>query len=317
MNQETLLQAIRQKIGNTASLIEEIATILEISYDAAHRRTAHKSKLTIDETIQLAKHYGISLDNLFQKEEYVLVNKTKEIKDFQDLSNYLNNSYQSLANYPQDDSTYAYYSAKDIPLFYTLGTDILSQFKRYVWMNMLTQHHDNIAFEQFQFKARLLENAEKLSEFYNNITKHEIWNDTTINSTLQQIMYYYESGLLNAESALQVCDNLMQLIQSLEQNCSNSNRKHNIYYHELLILNNNVLITNNKKNTLFVPYTMLGYFITNDIETCKFAHNFFHHQLQNSKLLNTAGKKDKKMFFNKMYEKINYYKRRIVENYTI
>lgn len=317
MNQETLLQAIRQKIGNANSLIDEISSVLEISYDAAHRRTSLKSKFTIDETIRLAKRYAISLDNLFQNDDYVLVNKTKEIKDFGDLSSYLSNSYKSISSFTQDKSTELYYSAKDIPLFYTLGTDILSQFKRYVWMNMLTQKVDDIAFEDFKFKANLLENSEKLIHFYDNITKHEIWNDTTINSTLQQILYFYHSGLLNTENAIHICDNVLELISKIEENCHTNNIKHNIYYHELLILNNNVLITNQMLSTLFVPYTMLGYFITNDKDTCKHSFTFFNHQLQNSKLLNSSGKKDIKMFFNKMYEKIKYYKLQITENIAI
>jgi hypothetical protein len=52
---------------------------------------------------------------------------------------------------------------------------------------------------------------------------------------------------------------------------------------------------------------MLGYFITNDKDSCRHAFNFYQHQLNNSRLLNTAGTRDKKMFFNKVYQKIDRY----------
>ena len=42
-NQEALLKSIRNKIPKSASLIEEIASVLEISYDASHRRISEKS----------------------------------------------------------------------------------------------------------------------------------------------------------------------------------------------------------------------------------------------------------------------------------
>lgn len=54
MNQEVLLRQIRKKIGNK-SLNDEIANILNISYDAAHRRTSMKAKFSFEEAIELAK----------------------------------------------------------------------------------------------------------------------------------------------------------------------------------------------------------------------------------------------------------------------
>ena len=307
MEQEKFLQLIRKKIGPSISLIEQLSQVLDISYDAAHRRASNKSKLSLEETAILARHYGISLDNLFQKEKYVLVNKTKEINSFEDLSNYLSQSFYHLSTYKNDKTTEIYYSAKDIPLFYTLGSDVLSQFKRFVWMQILNPNL-LMPFKDFQFKAQLLESSQNLLQFYDNTTKHEIWNDTTINSTLQQILYFYDSNLLTTEEALAICDQVEKLIFTLESQCNMQNDGLKIYQHDLLILNNNVLVCNQKKKTLFVPYTMLGYFITNDEETCNHSHNFFQHQLKNSKLLNTAGTRDKKLFFNKMYKKIKYYK---------
>lgn len=307
MEQEKFLQIIRKKIGPSISLIEQLSQVLDISYDAAHRRASNKSKLSLEETAILARHYGISMDNLFQKEKYVLVNKTKEINSFEDLSNYLSQSFNHLSTYKNDSTTEIYYSAKDIPLFYTLGSDVLSQFKRFVWMQILNPNL-LMPFKDFQFKAQLLDSSQNLLQFYDNTTKHEIWNDTTINSTLQQILYFYDSNLLSTEEALAICEQVEKLIITLESQCNMQNDRFKIYHHDLLILNNNVLVCNQKKKTLFVPYTMLGYFITNDEETCNHSHNFFQHQLKNSKLLNTAGTRDKKLFFNKMYKKIKYYK---------
>ncbi len=44
MNQEVLLRQIRKKIGNK-SLNDEIANILNISYDAAHKKNFDEGKI--------------------------------------------------------------------------------------------------------------------------------------------------------------------------------------------------------------------------------------------------------------------------------
>lgn len=311
MYQEILIQTIQRKLEKQQSLIEAVAVALDISYDAAHRRISIKSKFSIEETVRLAKAFEISLDNLFLDTETVLVKKTREIQNFHDLTYYLENSLRSLAAYNADEQTSLYYSAKDIPLFYTIGNNVLSKFKLFVWLNLLGSKQDEISFESFRFQAPMLETSEGLKDFYDTVQVNEIWNDTTINSTLQQIMYFFQSGLLTVDNAFALCDNLKELIHTLEKKCEPSNEQYRLYYHDLLILNNNVLVSDEIKKSLFIPYTMLGYFITQDAETCTHAHNFYQYQLKNSKLLNTAGTRDKKIFFNKTYQKVDFYKNQI------
>jgi plasmid maintenance system antidote protein VapI len=311
MYQEKLIRAIQKRIGAQDSLIERISTALDISYDAAHRRISKKSKFTIEETIRLAQVFGISLDALLENKGHVLVRKTKEIRSATDLSDYLGNSFQALTEYNADEHTSVYYSAKDIPLFYTIGHNLLSKFKLFVWLNLLDFGKGEVSYEDFNYQAPLVDNNENLLKFYSSVQVHEIWNDTTINSTLQQILYFFQSGLLQLDNAVALCDNLTDLIKSLERKCTPKNKYFQMYYHELLILNNNVLIFNGQQRSFFVPYTMLGYFITKDIDTCQNALEFYQHQLKNSVLLNTAGTRDKNIFFNKMYQKIDFYKKQI------
>ena len=85
------------------------------------------------------------------------------------------------------------------------------------------------------------------------------------------------------------------------------NSKFSIYYNELILLNNNLLFESKEKITLFVPYTLLGYFITDNEESCKNVHHFFNQQIANSKPLNQSGIKEQNLFFNKIFRKIDYY----------
>ena len=311
MYQEKLIQEIQNKIDSSKSLIETIANALDISYDAAHRRISMKSKFSIDESVRLANHFGLSLDKMFQKSDHVLVKKTKEIQSLNDLSDYLENSFNTLREFSPGMETTLFYSAKDIPIFYTINSGLLSRFKKYVWLNLLSSADLEMSFESFLSKTPMDNRGRKLFEFYSSGRVKEIWNDTTINSTLQQILYFSEAGLLSVENGIILCEQVKELLYNLEKKCTPNNDQYQLYYHDLLILNNNVLVSDKNKKSLFVPHSMLSYFITSDTEICQQVSNFYQHQLKNSSLLNTAGTRDKKVFFNKAYQKTDLFKARI------
>lgn len=306
-SQELLLKTIQKKLQAKESLLDVIATILHISYDAAHRRVSLKSKFSIEEAVQLCLHYDISMDNIIRNNNKLVVEKTKEVHQLPDLLDYFKDSFNHLKEFQNLEGVRLYYSAKDIPLFYTIGGSLLSKFKLYVWTNLLIENESIPPFEQFYLSTNLQEYSGQLMQFYENIEVHEIWNDTTINSTVQQIFYFFESGLLVKETTIILYQELINLLQKIESKCSVTQNNYHLYYNELLILNNNVIVGNSEKKKLFVPYTMLGYFITDDEKTTQNTQHFFHHQIKNSKSLNLSGTRDRKIFFNRALQKINYY----------
>ena len=306
-NQDKLLKAIRQKSGAAASVIDIVATVLNISYDAAHRRVSQKSKFSIEEAIALCRHFGLSMDVLFNDGKKVIVEKTSEIRTMADMDRYFKESAEKLTDYLDEPNARMFYSAKDIPLFYTIGGTLLSKFKLYVWLNLLAGTQNQGNFESFMVDQSLLQHSTKLKAVYEHVEVNEIWNDTTINSTLQQIYYFYQSGLLSLPNALLLGDDLKKILQTAEDRCCNGSSNFHLYYNELLILNNNVLVSSPQQKSLFVPYTMLGYFITQDTDTCTNAADYFKHQVKNSKSLNLSGTRDRKLFFNKAHQKVDFY----------
>ena len=304
-SQDVLLKAIRKELDAKNSINEEVAAVLNISYDAAHRRVSGKSKFSIEETVELANHFSISLDGLFTKKENVIIEKTIEIGSLKEMLLYFKKSAIQIASLTNAPNSVLYYSAKDIPLFYFMDGTILSKFKAYVWLAFLNQKQQNTSFENFVIDEAFLEHTQKLKTVYENVTVKEIWNDTTINSSLQQILYFYEAGLLSFKNAVALCNDLKRIVNLIKEKCNRPN--FSIYYNEIIILNNNVLIETDEKLTMFVPYTLLGYFITSNEDSCKNVHAFFNQQIDNSKLLNQSGIKDQNQFFNKAFRKIDYY----------
>ena len=301
MYQELLLKQIRSKIGEK-SLNDEIANVLNISYDAAHRRTSVKSKFSLEESLQLAKFYHISLDKFLENESNLLVKKTKAVNKTEDLHSFFDNSLDILSSITFSEDSVIYYSAKDIPFFYTVSDTLLSRFKIYVWMNLLNSKQVFIPFQDFQpqpFNSK----TKILREIYEEQNVVELWNDMTISSILLQISFYFEIGLLKKEDAVNILSELDDLIHYIENKTETNSRFH-IYQNELVHLSNDIFINNGQQSTLAIPCNMFGYLLTNDAKTCKETLNYFEHQIKNCKSLNTAGNRDRKLFFNRMYQQI-------------
>lgn len=187
MNQEVLLKQIRKKIGDK-SLNDEIANILNISYDAAHRRTSMKAKFSFEEAVELAKYYQISIDQFLTSEHHILVQRTSVVNETEDLQSFFQNNLEIFENLPLSDEMTIYYSAKDIPFFYTLSDNLLSRFKIYVWMNLLNSKQVFVPFLQFS-PPPFEPNTKELKRKYEEQNVVELWNDVTITSVLQQILF--------------------------------------------------------------------------------------------------------------------------------
>ena len=302
MYQELLLKEIRKKIGEK-SLNDEIANILNISYDAAHRRTSLKSKFSLEESVNLAKYYNISLNRFIASDNTLIAKKTKPIRTSTDLLNYFQDALILLNDFKLNPETKVYYSAKDIPFFYTISNSVLSKFKLFVWMNLLNEKDFMTPFSDFQLEKYADKSAD-LKTLYENLNVIEIWNSTTMSSILNQISFYTEIQLLTKETAIIILQELKDLIRNIEKKAEDGSQKFQIYAHDLLILNNSILFESEEKSSLFVPFNMFGYMMTDDKSTCDDALNFFQHQIKNSTSLNFSGQRDRKKFFNKMIENI-------------
>lgn len=302
--QDLLLQDIRRQ-AKPASINDEIASVLNISYDAAHRRVSGKSRFSIDETAALAAHYNLSLDTLFLGNKKVIVEKTIEISTLEDMLHYFAQSAERLRRLTDYPDAALYYFAKDIPIFYFMDATILSKFKAFAWLNMLNPNLPRTTFENFVVTESFLEHTQKFKKVYDSIDVREIWSDNTISSTLQQVIYFYDAGLLGYKSAKAIFNDMKRIIGVLSEKCDNP--KFSLYHNELLLLNNDVLVEGNGKQTLFVPYTLLGYFVTDNDESCRNVAAFFDQQVRNSVALSHAGIRERNRFFNNASRKIDYH----------
>lgn len=299
MNQEVLLKEIRRKTGDK-SLNDEISNVLNISYDAAHRRTSHKAKFSFEEAIELAKYYQISLDQFLGSENQLVARKTQTINTPEELLSYYDSTLQILNSLDLSKDTKIYYSAKDIPFFYTVSDSVLSRFKLYVWINLLNEKKGFIPFREFKTEQY----SSKTSAFEDIYEKYyvvEIWNENTVSSILKQIRYYFDMDMIESKEVSLILNELKSLLQSIEHKII-ANEGFEMYVNDMINPTNSFFIHSPKSSTLVVPYNMFGYLFINDTKTSEETMNYFEHQMKNSKSLSST--KERKTFFNQMYQKI-------------
>lgn len=322
--QKQFIQYLKDKMSNNNSFVDEIASVLDIGYDAAYRRINLKTNLTLEEGVKLAKHFNISLNKLYEvgSQNTILVEKSPIIVDETHLESYFKRSIENLVPLTKLKSASILYSAKDIPLFYTLKDSFITRYKIYVWLKFTNKEmtKNKVSFDDFiqTIPQSLLEQAFELGRTYNFINITEFWNDNTINGTIQQIIYFYESQLLSKELALKICDDLEEIIhhvekQTIQQSIINSknNASYNLYKSDLLTMSNIIMVKTTHRKAFFVPYTVLEYLKIEHQDTCDILDDFFERQMTNSKLLVHSGEKDRTLFFNKMHHKVNKLRERI------
>ena len=238
--QKQFIAFLKAKTSNTTSFVEEIASILDIGYDAAYRRVNLKTSLSLEESVILARHYKISLNNLFKvgNQNTIIAELPPQPKDEKALEQFLQVSLKNVQAVSKVKGSEILYSAKDIPLFHTLNDSMLTRYKMYVWLKDINEEmaHSKITFDEWKdsIPDSLLQTAFDLANVYKHINITEIWNETTLTGTLQQVLYYFETGLVSTKMALNVCQDINDVVDRVEQQTiqqSLTGAQSNIYFH--------------------------------------------------------------------------------------
>jgi len=324
--QENLLKAIKLRIHKKLSFIDLISSILNIGYDAAYRRVTNKTTLSLNEAVILARHFNLSLNQLFEtgEKQSILVTKSKKINNRAELEKYFTGTFNKLNTLLKENQANMYYSANDLPIFYFLNNKILSKFKSYVWLNIFDSKFSGSKkpYKEFDQTKGLSQACTNLGLIYNQFNTTEIWNSNILDKTFMQIFHYKQIGLLRLSEALSICSELEIILNKIESNAhagyrkeKNGQTKFTLYNNEIISLGNQVLIKTKNSKMALTPYSLLSYYAITNPETCNEIEIFFEKQLEISNLLSSSEKKGRSLFFNKLQKKIKQLKSQLkIEN---
>lgn len=309
--QKKLFDLLLKQSGGKRNLVEVMIDKLALSNDTAYRRISGKSYITLNEGITLVSHFGASLDAIHDSNiNNVVVNKIHDIYNIDDFEKYLESSISNLQKVKSTKNVEFIYGAKDIPLFYLMKFENLRKFKIYTWLKLMDTDFfsQRIRFESFSIPEKIKQKAVLLSDTYNDVSSTEIWSSVTIHALLEQIIYFHQLEMINNDSVLKICDEILMMLRQIEKDTMNEekdSRKVNfkLYQNDLLIMNNSVFIKFSDQKILFLPYNILSYYYTQDDRVCNNYEKSLELILKNSELLSTNNKA-RNIFFNKLYNRI-------------
>lgn len=319
--QQLFFQHIKASLPGHISLAEDIADVLNISNDSAYRRIRGEKQMSFEEIKMLSAKYKVSLDQFLhlQTDTYIFSGKLKSLS-VDSFSDYLENVQQNFKYFNSFAKKHLYILMKDIPPFVHFHIPELATFKFYFWMKSILDSKEmkgvKFSFDDpryTQFRAA----AGNIIDLYNKIPMTEIWNIESINSTLRQINFYYESGCFqNKADAMLLYTKTGELVDHIEKQAETGKKfkigneptanaaEYRLFVNELILGDNTYLAELDDTRVTFLNHSVLYFIATTDegFNTAMFAN--LQNLIKKSTPLSTFGEKERVKFFNEIRGKI-------------
>jgi hypothetical protein len=314
LKKEKLFNYIKEKLPHNVSFIDEVADVLDISYDASYRRIKGKTALTLNDGLKLSERFKFDLSNLnIDKEnnsEKIVVEKTPYIISDNSIGAFFDKSIDEIEKVLNSKNGQVINCAKDFP-FYHSDNKTLKKFRLYLFINMLSKDPviKKLPFSKFTPSKEVLEKYNLFINQYQKVSLVEIWNDTTIDNILNQIQYFFEVGLTTKNETLSISDGLIISLKQIEEQAKNKKRNQSdhsfsLNHNNIISLLNTIFMKSGIKKAVFVPYTNLTYFKITDKNTTTQIEEYIKRQIEFSNNLTGEASIKRRKFFNSMYQKV-------------
>lgn len=315
--QSSFLASVRSRIASNISFPDEMAELLSISRDSAYRRIREETILSLDEARILCDRYAISIDSLMANQSG---NVSFEFRarngsgfSFQSWLEYILANLEALASVPEADMIW---HSKDLPIFHYFQFPRLGAFKLFFWKKLSSgEDFGKEKYDERVVGPNLIALTEKIWEKYSRIHSTEILCGELINTTLRQIEYSYDMGLIDKDLAIALCKECAAMIAQLQRQAQQgvkrlgdepeTDGKFKVYINELLIGDNTILFRMGEKRTTFVTHNNFNFLSTNHDAFGRMTEQFMNSMLCKSVLISGVGEKERVKFFNRIYKQID------------
>ena len=303
-------------------LTEKISEILDISFDSAYRRVSNKVEFSVSELEKIALFYKFSIDEVLflSSKKNVLFLTPETVNNTKTFLNFLQETNKMVFEYINKPNTTIYYSAKDIPFYYTIGQNLLSKLKFYIWMYSTNPdfHLKKIPFSDFSLTPEITTESLRISFLNDTTNTTEIWNTTTIDSALYAIEYLNKVKLISPKEIEAIIQELRELLALIKLYATGGRKqygkKFELYHNSLFVMNNSVLFHSEKDSTAVIQYNLIEYLNTKNYKICNQLHDYFGNQIHLSKNLTKSNENDRNHFFDLITTKIDHF---ITNNYLL
>ncbi len=320
--QQLFFQHIKGNLPGHISMADDVAEVLNISNDSAYRRIRGEKPISLEEIQKLCSHYKVSLDHFLhlQSDTFIFSGKLKNNsgRAFED---YLENVHQNFQFFNSFANKHMYILMKDIPPFIHFQIPELAAFKFYFWMKSIL-HYDNMRSVKFSFDDPRYDDfhviSKKIIDLYSRIPMTEIWNIESINSTLRQINFYYESGCFkNTDDVKLLYTKVEEIINHIEKQAElglkfnigeevrSNAAEYRLFVNELILGDNTYMAELDGARLTFLNHSVLYFVATKDERFNNAMFDNLQNLVKKSTMISTIGEKERVRFFNQLRDKIH------------
>jgi hypothetical protein len=311
--QLTFLEKIQNIIPAHNSMVNELIDLLDISMDSAYRRLRGETSLTIEEVVILCNHYKISFDSFINLESgNVTFNYTTMDHGIGSFNEYLISLKRDMEIIHLAKDHQIIYACEDVPIFHNINFPAISAFKMFYWMKSIMNAPglDGALFDVSAIPQEFGKLAQEIYALYCTIPSVEIWTDTTIQSTVKQIAFYWESGMFKTqEDALAVCQSLKDEIATVQKQAELGTKylkpdmkpeyenNYSLYFSDIEITNNTVLVKLGDTKAVYLGHQTFNTMSTSNRAYCKETDEWMDNLISKSTLISGVSVKHRYQFF--------------------
>lgn len=326
-DQKILFDQVNEKLPSHSSLVHELSEMLNVSTDSAYRRLRGQTKVSLEEAVFLARKFGLSLDAMFHHTKNSFPFTYKGVNyNVPDLESHYRGLLMEFEKADMMEGTKIYYATKDIPMFHILSFPELAAFRIFFWNKTIynNEEHQNLTFSLEMAESSIINIGKQLAMKYIKIPSMEIWSDEIMSSTINPILYYYESGVIEKRSvALHLLDELDKFLIHVRKQAELGGKflpdqegpinpgNFEMYYNEVTLTNNTIIMQSGDKRYAYLIQNAINYLLTDNSTFCDQTEAWIKHLTKKSVKISTQAEKFRQKYFAQMHRQVDRIRDRI------
>jgi hypothetical protein len=319
--QLNFIQRLKDSLPASRSFVDEIADLLGVSADSAYRRIRGETALSLDEVAVLSAHFRIApdLQSGSSSGNTVTFSYHHLSDNALNFEQYLTNIANDMKRIKSANQSEIIFAAEDIPIFHHFQYPTLTAFKLFYWNRSIlnTPNLDGTKFDPALINDNLMAQARAIYDLYIETPSIEIWSEDTLNSTVKQVEYYWESGLFASKTdALNVLGDIEKMITGIERQAAHSSKfkgdvppadssqNYTLYCSELMIGNNCILVRLGSNSVTFISYNTFNSMTTTSQSFNEETDRWLRNLIRKSIPISGVAEKQRFRFFKMLNDKI-------------
>jgi hypothetical protein len=314
--QLSFLNKVKQALPANMSLVDELAELLNTSNDSAYRRMRGDTLLSIDEIELLCRRFKVSFDTQSQQDTgSVVFNYFKIAGKAENFTTWLTGMRNNVKHIDGVPDGKILYAADDVPVWHHFFDDRLTVFKLFYWLKSIVNDPalSDKKYDPSLISPELITIARETLEAYNRTDSIEIWSDDTLNSTLKQVEYFWESGFFaSREDAIEICDLIQGEIDLLQVRAVNESKlddgsvkNFKLYHSEVMIGNNSIIVNLGANKIAYVSNNTFNMMSTTNPDFVAENELWLKNLIRKSVLISGVSEKQRNRFFRILKGKID------------